>query len=55
MSILDRSFKYVPASQTDIRKTFRRVRQALAAERERLEQRRQAAVVVGIKRKAAQG
>jgi len=29
-SILDRSFKYVPSQQTDLRKTFERVRQESA-------------------------
>jgi hypothetical protein len=28
--ILDRSFKYVPASQTNIRKTFAKIRRELA-------------------------
>jgi hypothetical protein len=31
--ILDRSFKYVPASHTDIRKTFTKVRRELAREK----------------------
>jgi hypothetical protein len=30
-SILDRSFKYVPAAATDVRKTFERARQQLEA------------------------
>ena len=30
-SILDRSFKYVPAAATDVRKTFERARQQLQA------------------------
>ncbi len=38
MNILDRRFKYVPASKTDIRKTFERVRrQQRANEQERRE------------------
>lgn len=41
--ILDRSFKYVPASKTDIRVTFRRIRREL-------DQQKQAAPVVDIKR-----
>lgn len=35
MGILDRKFKYVPASRTDIRKTFRRERRRLAEEAQR--------------------
>lgn len=31
MSILDKSFRYVPAAKTDIRKTFRRIREELKA------------------------
>jgi hypothetical protein len=31
-NILDKRFKYVPAAKTDIRKTFRRERERLAAE-----------------------
>jgi hypothetical protein len=43
-SILDRSFRYVPSVQTDVRKTFARVR------RERqLKQVRPTSVVVPIK------
>jgi hypothetical protein len=45
-SILDRSFRYVPSVQTDLRKTFARIR------RERqLEQARRAPVVVPIKQR----
>lgn len=32
ISILDKNFKYVPSSQTDIRKTFARVKKRLAEE-----------------------
>lgn len=35
MNILDKRFKYVPAAKTDIRKTFKRVRAELEAERQR--------------------
>ncbi len=31
-SILDRSFRYTPSAQTDLRKTFARVRRAQARE-----------------------
>lgn len=49
-SILDRSFKYVPACSTDIRKTFERVRWEL----KRAEQNpAPAANVATIKRKTA--
>ena len=30
-SILDRSFRYIPSHETDVRKTFERARQALDA------------------------
>ena len=33
MSILDKTFHYVPASKTDIRKTFKRIRAELAAKK----------------------
>ena len=33
-SILDRSFKYTPSVETDVRKTFERVRQQRQAERD---------------------
>jgi len=33
-SILDRSFKYVPAARSDISKTFARVRAELKAQKE---------------------
>jgi hypothetical protein len=45
-SILDRSFRYVPSMQTDLRKTFARIR------RERqLKQARPAPVVVPIRQR----
>lgn len=43
-SILNRSFKYVPADKTDIRKTFARIRR---------EQQQKQKTVVQIKRKSA--
>ena len=36
MGILDKQFRYVPASKTDISKTFARERKRIAEERERL-------------------
>ena len=45
-SILDRSFRYVPSTQTDLRKTFARIR------RERqLTQPRPGSIVVPIKQR----
>lgn len=32
ISILDKNFKYVPSSQTDIRKTFARIKKKLVEE-----------------------
>jgi hypothetical protein len=44
-SILDRSFRYVPSTQTDLRKTFARIRR----EKQQLKQARLSPVVVLIK------
>ena len=33
-SILDRTFKYTPAAQTDISKTFKRIQAQMKAEKE---------------------
>jgi hypothetical protein len=47
-SILDRSFRYVPSLQTDLRKTFARIR------RERqLKQARPGPIVVPIKQRSS--
>jgi hypothetical protein len=43
-SILDRSFRYVPSMQTDVRKTFARIRRERQVKQARL-----APVVVPIK------
>ena len=46
--ILDKEFRYVPSSRTDIRKTFKRIREQLKAEAAKPK-----ASVREIKRKAA--
>jgi hypothetical protein len=48
-SILHPDFKYVPAAETDLRRTFARVRKELAADKAN----RERAVVQPITRKAA--
>lgn len=57
-SILDSSFKYTPSSQTDVRKTFARVRLELQAqighEEGREQIRRAAAVTKLVVRRPAQ-
>lgn len=43
-SILDRSFQYTPSAQTDIRKTFARIRRERLAEQKRNQQERDSKV-----------
>jgi hypothetical protein len=45
-SVLDRSFRYVPSTHTDLRKTFARIRRE-----RRLKQARSAPVIVSIKQR----
>lgn len=49
-SILDRSFKYTNAAETDLRKTFARIRREQAQKKQRPEPPR----VVELQRKAGQ-
>jgi len=46
-SVLDRSFRYVPSIQTDLRRTFARIRR----ERQRMRARSAPVVVVPIKQR----
>lgn len=50
-SILDPSFHYVPSTQTDIRKTFSRIRREMA--RTKVQSNREQGLVVMIPRKRA--
>lgn len=48
MNILQKSFKYVPSSETDIRKTFARIRKQIREEKEKqLEQISKVKVIYG--------
>jgi hypothetical protein len=53
MNILDRRFKYTPAANTDLRKTFKRIRaeQKAKAERERANEAEAAAKVQNLQRR----